>query len=111
MSALQAPLFVFLRRFVLDRLPTLTAVAAIVLVYFWMVRTCQCPPLPGLPGCPAPEKAIVPTDELAAAALLVDCRDARRTPSGCGSPRPTAAVAAAAAAAAALPCLHAGPGC
>ena len=42
MGVLQAPLFVFLRRWVLERLPTLTAVAAIVLVYFWMVRTrCQ----------------------------------------------------------------------
>jgi hypothetical protein len=42
-SLLQAPLFVFLRRAALDRLPTLTALFAGVVVFFWMVR----PPL----GC------------------------------------------------------------
>jgi hypothetical protein len=38
-SLLQAPLFVFLRRAALDRLPTLTAMMAGMIVFFWMVRT------------------------------------------------------------------------
>lgn len=42
-SLLQAPLFVFLRKAALERLPTLTAMFAGVIVFFWMVRPLAAP--------------------------------------------------------------------
>ena len=41
-ALLQAPLFLFLRRAAMERLPTLTALFAGVIVFFWMVRSRSC---------------------------------------------------------------------
>ena len=82
-ALLQAPLFLFLRRAAMERLPTLTALFAGVIVFFWMVRSRSCICRPCLPpASTAPAHGVLPLTHRHLLAIRRECRGVRPTRPG-----------------------------